>query len=109
MIGEDLAEVARVTTIPAAGLPQPRKARLGVDTQVQHHWVAVWPLIPTGATGDVNNRRLGLFLTVVAAIDMKTGASEMGKARRQAEALGRGRGNAAVEFCHASRLEGISG
>jgi hypothetical protein len=46
---------------------------------------------------------------VVAAIAMNTRAIEMGQARRQAQALGRGRGPKAVELGAASRLEGISG
>ena len=66
-------------------------------------------MIPTVAPGDVHDLLLGLLVTVVAPIDMKTGAIEMGKARRQAQALGSGRGNEAVEFRHASSIEGIQG
>ena len=73
------------------------------DKQVEPHLVQVWPLIPTVAAGDVHERRLGLLVTLVAAIDMKTRALEMGKARRKAQALGSGSGNEAVELRDASR------
>ena len=77
------------------------------DNQVEHHLVEVWPLIPTVAAGDVHNMLLRLLVTIVAAIDMKTRAIEMGKARRKAQALGSGRGNEAVELRDASSIEGI--
>ena len=108
MVGDDLAKVVRVTTIATEGLHQHGNGGLVFDDQVEHHLVQVWPLIPTVAAGDVNNMLLRLLVTVVAAIDMKTRAIEMGKARSQAQALGRGRGNEAVELCDASRREGIS-
>src|SRR5262252_7499189 len=40
---------------------------------------------------------------------MQTCAIEMGQARGKTQALGRGRGNEAVELRDASRVEGISG
>jgi hypothetical protein len=46
----------------------------------------------------MNNLFLRLLVAVVAPIDVKTRAIEMGKAGRKAQALGSGRGHEAVEF-----------
>ena len=85
----DLAEVVHITAIATEGLHQHRNASLVFDNQVQHHLVEVRPMIPTVAPGDVNDLLLGLLVTVVAAIDMKTGAIEMGKAWGQGPGAGR--------------------
>ena len=55
----------------------------------------------------MNDLRVGLLVAVVAPVDMKTGAIEMGKTGRQSEALGRGSGNEAVERRDVSSIEGI--
>jgi hypothetical protein len=80
MVCDDLAKVVRVTTIPTEGLHQHGNAGVVFDYQVEHHLVEVRSLIPTVAAGDVNDVLLWLLGTVVAAIDMKTGAIEMRKA-----------------------------
>src|SRR5215475_9228306 len=95
---DELAEVLRVTTIPTEGLHEHGDAGLVFDTQVQYHLVEVRSLIPTVAPGDINDVRIRLLVTIVAPVDMKTGAIEMGKAGRQSQALRRGRGHEAVEF-----------
>jgi hypothetical protein len=59
--------------------------------------VEVWTMIAAVATRDVNHLCIRLLSTVVAAIDMKTGAIEMGKGRRQPKALCRRGGNETVE------------
>src|SRR5262245_45497334 len=107
MVRDELPEVGRITAIPTEGLHQHGNASLVFDHQIEHHLVQVWPLIPTVAAGDVNDVLIRLLVTVVAAIDMKTRTIEMGKARRQAQARGSGRGNEAVELRDASRIEGI--
>ena len=66
-------------------------------------------MIAAIAAGDVNDVFIRLLVTVIAAIDMKTGAIEMCKAGRESQAFRRGRGNEAVEFCHATAIEGIQG
>ena len=53
--------------------------------------------------------RVGVLFAVIAAIDVEAGRVEMGKARRQSEALGSRRRNETVEFCHAIGIEGIQG
>src|SRR4030095_6881632 len=66
-------------------------------------------MITAVASGNVNDVCVRLLGTVVAAIDMEAGAIEMGKGRREPEALsGRG-GNETVEFRDASVIEGIQG
>ena len=79
MVGEDLAEVVRVTTIATEGLPHHGDTGLVFDDQVQHHLVEVRALIPTVAAGDVKNVFLRLLVTVITAIDMEAGAIEMGE------------------------------
>jgi hypothetical protein len=55
----------------------------------------------------VHDVLIRLLVTVVAAIDMKARAIEMGKSRREPQALrGRG-GNEALEFGDPIGLEGI--
>src|ERR671933_2153472 len=109
MIRNDLPKIGRITAIPTEGFHQHGNGGLVFDDQIEAHWVQVGPLIPTVAAGDVNNLLSRLLITVVAAMDMKTRAIEMGKARRQAQTLGSGRGNEAVELCDASRIKGIQG
>jgi hypothetical protein len=41
-------------------------------------------MIPTIAPSKVKDLRIGLLVTVIAPVDMETGALEMRKARRQA-------------------------
>jgi hypothetical protein len=76
-----------VTPIPTAGLHEHGNTGLVFDDQVQPHLVEVWSLIPTVAAGDVHDVCLRLLVTVVAPIDVKTGASEMRKAGSKAQTL----------------------
>ena len=55
-------------------------------------------MIPAIPSGDVHDLFLGLLVAVVAPIDMKARAIEMGKVGRKAQTLGRGSGYEAVEF-----------
>jgi hypothetical protein len=100
MVGDDSAEVLRVTTLPTAGLHQHGNPGVVFDNQVQHHLIAVGALIATVAAGNMDDRLLRLLVTVVAAIDMNTGAIEMGQAGRKPQTCGSGRGKEAVEFRH---------
>ena len=103
MVGDDLAKVVRVTTIATEGLHQHGNTGLVFHNQVQHHLVEVRALIPTVATGDVNDVCLRFLVTVIAAIDMEARPIEMGERGCQAQTLGRRGGNEAVEFGHAQR------
>jgi hypothetical protein len=66
-------------------------------------------MIPAVPPGDVHDPFLGFFITVVAPIDMKAGAIEMGKAGCKAQTLGRVSGDETVECGHARGLEGVQG
>ena len=107
MVSDELAEVLRITAIATERLHQHRNTGLVFNNQVEHHLVEVRSLIPTIAAGDVNDVLIGLLITVVAAIDMKARAIEVGKAGRQSQALGRSRGNEAVECRHPIGVERI--
>jgi hypothetical protein len=62
-------------------------------------------MLPTVATRDMNDLLCGLLVTVIAAINVKARAIEMGKSRREPKAL-RGRGsNETVEFRDPRSLE----
>ena len=95
---DDLAEVCRITAIATERFHQEGNAGLVLDNQVQHHLVEIRPMIPAVPLGDVHDLFLGLLVAVVAAIDMKARAIEMGKGGRQPQTLGGGSGNEAVEF-----------
>lgn len=88
MVGDELAEVVYVTPLPTKGLHQHEHTGVVFDHQVQHHLVEVRVLVPTGAARDVHDVLIRLLVTVVAPIDMQTGAIEMGKAGGKAWALG---------------------
>jgi hypothetical protein len=103
MVGDDLAELVPITPIPTEGLHQQRHTGVVFDHQVQHHVVEVRALIPTGAAGDMHDVLIGLLITLVAAVDRKTRASEMRKAGRKSQALDSGRGNEAGE-CRPPRV-----
>jgi hypothetical protein len=66
-------------------------------------------MISAVALGDMDDMFIGLLPTVLAAIDVKAGALEMGNGGRSPEALGRGGGNERVEFRHAIVVEGLQG
>src|SRR5512132_773706 len=109
VLGDDLTKVLHVTAIAAEGLHEQRNTSLVLHNEVQHDLVEVWTMIAAVATRDVNHLCIRLLSTVVAAIDMETGAIEMGKGRCQPEALcGRG-GNETVEFRDPIVIEPIQG
>src|SRR5688572_19764702 len=66
-------------------------------------------MIPTVPSGNVNDLFLRLFVAVVASIDMKARAIEMGKARRKAQARGSGSSHEAVEFGYPISIKRIQG
>jgi hypothetical protein len=109
MVGDDLAEVVRVTTISTEGLHQHGDTGLVFDYQVQHHLVEVRALIPTVAAGDVNDVLLRLLGTVITAIDMEAGAIEMGERWGKPQALGGRSCNEAVECRYPISIERIQG
>jgi hypothetical protein len=88
---------------------QDGNACLMLHHQLQHDVVEVRPMIPAVTSGNVHNLVLRLFVAVVTSIDMKARAIEMSKAGREAQALGSGRGNEAVEFGHSIGIEGLQG
>jgi hypothetical protein len=59
--------------------------------------------------GDVHDLLLWRLIAVVASLDLNARAIELGKARRQAQALGSSRGREAVECRHPVSREAISG
>jgi hypothetical protein len=105
----ELPTSGRITAMPPEGRHAHGQGGLVFDDHGAPPWVQVWPLTPTGAAGEVQNLLRRLLLTVGAAIDMQTRAIARGKTRRQAQALGRGRGHEAGECCDASRIQGIQG
>lgn len=66
-------------------------------------------MVPAIPSSDMHDLVLRLLVTVVASIDMKTRAIEMGKAGGKVQALGSGRGYEAVEFGHPRDRERIQG
>jgi hypothetical protein len=88
-------------------LHRERDARLVLHNQLQHHLVEVRPMKPAIPSGDVNDLGRGLLIAVVAPIDMKARAIEMGKAGCKAQALGSRRGQKALEFRHPVSIERI--
>jgi hypothetical protein len=57
----------------------------------------------------MNDVRVGLLSAVVPPIDVETGAVQMGKGRREAQALRSGGRNETVEGCHTIVIERIQG
>jgi hypothetical protein len=104
-----LAKILGITAVATERGHQDGDACLMLDDQLQHDLIEVGPMIPAIPAGDVNDVFLGLRVAVVAPIDMETGAIEMRKAGRKAQALRSSRGNEAVEFGHAIAIEGIEG
>jgi hypothetical protein len=82
MVGDEVAEVVRVTPIATGRLHQHGNPGVVFDDQVQHHLVEIWALIATVTAGDVHDGLLRLRITGVAPIDRNTGAIEMGEAGR---------------------------
>jgi hypothetical protein len=64
-------------------------------------------MIAALATRDVNDVRLRFLSTVVPPIDVEGGAGQMGKGRREAQALGSTGGNKTVEYRHPILIERI--
>jgi hypothetical protein len=94
---DHLAELARIAAIATARWPQARDAGLLLDSPLPHALVQVGPMIPTVASGDGQDLRLGLLLTVRAAIDMEAGALERRAGGGKAQARGGGGSHEAVE------------
>jgi len=109
MVGDDLAEVVRVTTIATEGLHQPGETGLVFDYQVQHPLVEIRALIPPVAAGDVKDVLLRLLITVIAAIDMEAGAIAMGERWDKPQALGGRSRNEAAACRHPISIERIEG
>jgi hypothetical protein len=107
--GDELATVLHIPTMPPEGLHEPGDARVLFDQHVPQHGVAGRSLLPTGAPGEVHDVRIRRRVTLVAPLDMTTGASEMHQAGRHASGLRRGRGHEAVAFGHPLGIEGIHG
>jgi hypothetical protein len=104
-----LAKGLGITAIATERLHQDRKACLMLHHQLPHDLVQVRPMIPAVPPGDVHHLCFGLFVAVVASIDMKARAIPMAKAGRQPQALSSGRGYQAVEFSPPRGIEGLQG
>src|SRR6516162_11481004 len=109
MLTDDVAKLGAITAIATEGLHQDRNARLVLDNQLPHDLVQVWPMVAAIPAGDMYDVVLGLLVAVIAPIDMKAGAIQMGKAGRKAQALGRRRRNETVECGDAIAIERIQG
>jgi hypothetical protein len=96
-----------ITAVATERLHQERDACLVLHHQLHHHVVEVRPMILAITSSDVQDRGLGLLLTVVEPLDMNARAIEMGNAGCQAQALGSRRSQKAVEFRHPVSIERI--
>jgi hypothetical protein len=90
-------------------LHQDRNASLVLDHQLQHPVIQVRPMIAAVAAGDVKNRRLGLLLTVITAVDVNARAIERHNGRGSSQTFRRGGGHEAVEGRHPIGIEGVQG
>ena len=109
MVGDELAEVVRVTTLPTEGFQQHGNTGLVFDHPVQQHLVEVRALVPTVAAGDVDDVLLRLLVTVIPPIAMAARPIALGACWGQASALGRRGGPEAVEFGHPLGVERLQG
>src|SRR5215813_5175106 len=109
MLANDLPEVARITGIATERLHQQRDASLMLHHQVQHDLIEIRAMIPAIAASNVNDVGVRLLPTIVAAIDVKAGAIEMGKGRGQPQTLGSRGGNETTEFRHPILIQRIQG
>jgi hypothetical protein len=66
-------------------------------------------MIPTIAPGPVHARRTGRRVTVIAPVDLESGAIERRQARRQAEALRSCGGHETIACRHPRGIEGLQG
>jgi hypothetical protein len=64
-------------------------------------------MVPAITAGDVHDLFYGLFVAIVAPIDMQARAIEMGKAGRKAHVLGSRSGHETVKFVHPIGIESI--
>ena len=92
-----LAKVVGITAVATEWFHQHGDTRLMLHNQRSHDLVEVRAMIPAIAAGDVHDLFHGLFVAIVAPIDMKARALEMGKTGRKAQGLGSRRGQQAVE------------
>ena len=109
VVGDHLPEIARVVGMATEWPHQYGDASLVLHDQGEHHVIEVRAMISAVALGDMDDMFIGLLPTVLAAIDVRAGALEMGNGGRSPEVLGRGGGNERVEFRHAIVVEGIQG
>jgi hypothetical protein len=109
MLTDDVAKLFAITAIAPEGLHQHGKARLMLDKQLQHDLVEVRPMVPAVPPRAVNNLFRELLIAVIAPIDRKARAIEMGKTGRKAQMVGSGSGYEAVEFRHPKGIGGIQG
>jgi hypothetical protein len=75
-----LANVLGITAVATERLHHDGNACLMLHHQLQHDLVYVRPMILAVPSGDVHDPFLGLFVAVVASIDMNARAIEMSKA-----------------------------
>jgi hypothetical protein len=66
-------------------------------------------MIPTIASGDMNNLLVRFCVAIITAVDMETGRVEMGKGRREAQTPRCCGSNETVEFRHPVSIESIQG
>ena len=107
MLMDNVAKLFPITAIATERLHQHGNPRLVFNDQLQHDLVEIRAMISAIALGDVHDVLRGLIVAVIATIDMETGAIEMRKARRQAQALSGCGSKEAVEFRHPIVVERI--
>src|SRR4051812_48887035 len=109
MRADHRTKVFCITTVATERFHQHGDAGPVLHHQFQHHLVEVRPMIPAVATRDMDDLLSRFRLTVIASIEMKTGAIEVSKARRQAQPFSGGGGYQTVEFGHPVGIERIQG
>jgi hypothetical protein len=106
---DDRPKLFHITAMATEGLHQDRKASLMLANELQHPLMQVRPMLSAVAAGAVHHRRLGLLLTVIAAVDVTARAIERHNGRGSSQAFRRGGGNEAVECRHPIVIEGVQG
>ena len=106
---DQFTQAVRITAMTTERRQQEGAPSLGLDHQLQQHLVQVGPMLPTLAPGPVKDLCIGFPVTVIAPVDMDTGALARRKARRHAYALSGGGGHETIECHHPIVIEGIQG
>jgi hypothetical protein len=102
-----LANVWGITALATARFHQERNARLMRHPELPPDLVHVRPMIPALPPGDVHDLFSGVFVAVVASIDMNARAIQLATAGRKTQALRSARGHQAVALSDPMGIEGL--